>query len=241
MKHGARIINCARGGLIDENALYEAIKSGAIAGAAIDVFIQEPPPADHPLLSLEEVIVTPHLGSINDRGTGRSGVHVAEQMRDFLLTGVLRGAVNVPVVGLKELNVLQPYVGLAESLGDSRHSLSIKQSAKSGSNSQANSSISTPLLSPDVSSAGLLRDVVSASMSEFVSHRGRTRYKVITTYERTTGTITPAIRTDDTADNSNHSFAGTIFGYGGQTRAGRITEIDGFHLEATPKGQCCDA
>jgi D-3-phosphoglycerate dehydrogenase len=115
MKHGARIINCARGGLVDENALYEAIKSGAIAGAAIDVFSQEPPPADHPLLSLEEVIVTPHLGASTTEAQEGVAFTVAEQMRDFLLTGALRGAVNVPAISVKEFNLIQPYVALAES------------------------------------------------------------------------------------------------------------------------------
>src|SRR5688572_28326606 len=87
MKHGARIINCARGGLIDESALHDAIKSGRIAGAAIDVFSQEPPPADHPLLSLDEVIVTPHLGASTTEAQEGVAFTVAEQMRDFLLTG----------------------------------------------------------------------------------------------------------------------------------------------------------
>ncbi|HEX7530019.1 MAG TPA: phosphoglycerate dehydrogenase, partial [Pyrinomonadaceae bacterium] len=102
MKKGARIINCARGGLVDESALYQAIKSGTIAGAALDVFEQEPPPPDHPLLGLDEVIVTPHLGASTTEAQEGVAVTVAEQMRDYLLTGALRGAVNVPALGAKE-------------------------------------------------------------------------------------------------------------------------------------------
>jgi D-3-phosphoglycerate dehydrogenase len=237
MKHGARIINCARGGLVDESALYEAIKSGAIAGAAIDVFSQEPPPADHPLLSLEEVIVTPHLGASTTEAQEGVAFTVAEQMRDFLLTGVLRGAVNVPVVGLKELNVLQPYVGLAESLG--RFQAQLVDKAVSEVRIEFAGEIVDIDAAPVTRAflSGLLRDVsarvniVNAFL--IAEERG---IKVTTTYLRTTGATTPAIRTTILADNSSHSLAGTIFGYGGNAREGRITEINGFHLEATPKG-----
>src|SRR5438876_722117 len=117
MKQGVRVINCARGGLVDEAALYQAIKSGKVAGAALDVFDQEPPPADHPLLSLDEVIVTPHLGASTTEAQEGVAFTVAEQMRDYLLTGALRGAVNVPALGAKELNLLQPYIDLADRLG----------------------------------------------------------------------------------------------------------------------------
>ncbi|HEY5068753.1 MAG TPA: hydroxyacid dehydrogenase, partial [Candidatus Acidoferrum sp.] len=86
MKKGARIINCARGGLVDESALYDAIKSGVVAGAALDVFEQEPPPPDHPLLGLDEVIVTPHLGASTTEAQEGVAFTVAEQMRDYLLT-----------------------------------------------------------------------------------------------------------------------------------------------------------
>src|SRR5215510_3696750 len=117
MKQGARIINCARGGLVDEEALYEALTSGAIAGAALDVFSEEPPPPNHKLLQLDQVIVTPHLGASTREAQEGVAFTVAEQMRDYLLTGALRGAVNVPAVGMKEFNLMQPYVELAESLG----------------------------------------------------------------------------------------------------------------------------
>ncbi|MBC7910508.1 MAG: phosphoglycerate dehydrogenase, partial [Pyrinomonadaceae bacterium] len=117
MKTGVRVINCARGGLVDEGALYRAIKEGKVAGAALDVFEQEPPPVEHPLLALEEVIITPHLGASTKEAQEGVAVTVAEQMRDYLLTGALRGAVNVPALGAQELNALQPYIILAEKLG----------------------------------------------------------------------------------------------------------------------------
>ena len=117
MKKGVRIINCARGGLVDESALYDAIKSGTVAGAALDVFVDEPPAADHPLLLLDEVIVTPHLGASTTEAQEGVAFTVAEQMRDYLLSGALRGAVNVPSLGAKELALLRPYIELAEKLG----------------------------------------------------------------------------------------------------------------------------
>ncbi len=122
MKADARIINCARGGLVDEHALYDALKEGRIAGAALDVYEQEPPPTDHPLLQLEEVITTPHLGASTREAQEGVAVTVAEQMRDYFLTGALRGAVNAPALGAQELNVLQPYLTLAGRWAASSHS-----------------------------------------------------------------------------------------------------------------------
>jgi D-3-phosphoglycerate dehydrogenase len=237
MKKGARIVNCARGGLVDEDALYEAISNGSIAGAALDVFVQEPPPADHPLLKLDQVIVTPHLGASTTEAQEGVAVTVAEQMRDFLLTGALRGAVNVPAVGLKELSLLQPYVLLAESLGRFQAQL-VDRPVREVRLEFAGEIVevdATPVTRAFL--AGLLRDVsarvnvVNAFL--IADERG---IKVTTTYVRTSGDMAPAIRTEISTEQSTRSLAGTLFGYGQQRREGRITEIDGFHLEATPHG-----
>ena len=103
MKDGVRVINCARGGLIDETALYNAIKSGKVAGAALDVFVQEPPPADHPLIGLDEVVVTPHLGASTNEAQESVAVTIAEQVGAYLLNGAIGGAVNVPAVAPEAL------------------------------------------------------------------------------------------------------------------------------------------
>jgi D-3-phosphoglycerate dehydrogenase len=237
MKKGARIINCARGGLVDEAALHEAIGNGTIAGAALDVFAQEPPAPDHPLLHLDQVIVTPHLGASTTEAQEGVAFTVAEQMRDFLLTGALRGAVNVPAVGMKELSLLQPYVLLAESLG--RFQAQLVDKPVSEVRIQFAGEIvdvdATPVTRAFV--AGLLRDVsarvnvVNAFL--IADERG---IKVTTTYVRASGDVAPAIRTEITTGHATRSLAGTLFGYGEQRREGRITEIDGFYLEATPKG-----
>ena len=237
MKRGARIINCARGGLIDEEALYEALTSGAIAGAALDVFSEEPPPADHKLLQLDQVIVTPHLGASTKEAQEGVAFTVAEQMRDFLLTGAVRGAVNVPAISTKEFNLIQPYVALAESMG--RFQAQLVDKAVSEIRIEYAGEIVEVDAAPVTRAflAGLLRDisarvnVVNAFL--IADERG---IRVTTTYVRTGGDLLPAIRTEITAGESKHSLAGTLFGYGEQRRDGRITEIDGFHLEATPHG-----
>ena len=237
MKPGARIINCARGGLVDEEALAEAIKNGTIAGAAVDVFTKEPPPPDHPLLGLEQVIVTPHLGASTTEAQEGVAYTVAEQMRDYLLTGALKGAVNVPMVGLKELNLMQPYVVLAEQLG--RFQAQLVDKAVSEVRIEFAGEIVDIDAAPVVRGflSGLLRDVsarvnvVNAFL--IADERG---IKVTTTYVRTSGDKTPAIHTEIYAGQSRQSLAGNLFGVGSQTREGRITEIDGFHLEAIPHG-----
>ena len=237
MKPGARIINCARGGLVDEDALYDALASGAIAGAALDVFSQEPPPADHKLLQLDQVIVTPHLGASTKEAQEGVAFTVAEQMRDFLLTGALRGAVNVAAISMTEFNQIQPYVPLAESLGRFLAQLVDKPVSEvrieyAGEIVEVDA---TPVTRAFL--AGLLRDVsarvnvVNAFL--IAEERG---IKVTTTYIRTSGDIAPAIHTEVSVGQATRSLAGTLIGYGGQRREGRITEIDGFHLEATPHG-----
>ena len=108
MKKGVRIINCARGGIVDEAALAAALKSGKVAGAALDVFVEEPPPPNHPLLQLDNVIATPHLGAATDEAQVQVAVDIAHQVADFLIEGTIRQAVNIPALSPKELEVLGP-------------------------------------------------------------------------------------------------------------------------------------
>ncbi len=117
MKDGVRIINCARGGLINEADLYIAITSGKVAGAALDVYAEEPVPEDHPLVGLDQVICTPHLGASTQEAQVNVAVAVADQMVDYLLNGTIRNAVNVPSVSGELLTALRPYLTLAERMG----------------------------------------------------------------------------------------------------------------------------
>ncbi len=116
MKDGVRIINCARGGIVNEQDLYEALKSGKVAGAAFDVFEKEPP-ENHPLLTLDNFIATPHLGASTQEAQQNVAVAVAEQIVDYLIAGTVRNAVNVPSVPADQLPMLSPYINLAERMG----------------------------------------------------------------------------------------------------------------------------
>ena len=116
-KPGVLVINAARGGIVDEDALLEALDEGRVGGAALDVFIEEPPPAEHPLLVHDKVICTPHLGASTEQAQRNVSVAVAEQVRDFLLDGTVRNAVNVPSVSPELLEQVRPYLRLGEKLG----------------------------------------------------------------------------------------------------------------------------
>ena len=115
-RKGVRIINCARGGLVNEEALVEALKSKQVAGAALDVFEVEPA-TSHPLFSMENVVATPHLGASTNEAQENVALQVAEQMADFLITGAVTNALNMPSISATEAPRLKPFVELANKLG----------------------------------------------------------------------------------------------------------------------------
>jgi D-3-phosphoglycerate dehydrogenase len=117
MKKGVRVLNCARGGIIDERDLLEALKSGQVAGAALDVYETEPPPAGFALRHLPQVIMTPHLGASTEEAQENVGIEVAEAITDFLVHGTVRNAVNLPNLDAKTYAVVRPYLELGEKLG----------------------------------------------------------------------------------------------------------------------------
>ena len=236
MKPGVRVINCARGGLVDERALYDALREGRVAGAALDVFEQEPPPGDYPLLALDEVISTPHLGASTKEAQEGVAVTVAEQMRDYFLTGALRGAVNIPSLGAQELNVLQPYLTLAERLG--RFQAQLVDGAVrevrieyAGEMAEMDGAPATRAFL-----AGLLRDMSARANAVNAFLIAEERGIVVTTSYKHGGAndATPAIRTVVVTADGEQSVAGTLFGPRGSD--GRITEINGFRMEAIPSG-----
>jgi D-3-phosphoglycerate dehydrogenase / 2-oxoglutarate reductase len=116
MKKGVRIINCARGGLVNEDALYDALVSKHVAGAALDVFDVEPA-TNHKLFTLENVIATPHLGASTGEAQENVALQVAEQMSDYLIKGAVTNALNMPSISAEEAPRLKPFVALAEKLG----------------------------------------------------------------------------------------------------------------------------
>ncbi len=117
LKKGVLLVNAARGGIYDEAALLEGLESGQIGGVALDVFVEEPPPKDHPLLAHERVVVTPHLGASTKEAQDRVALEIAEQVVAYLETSAIKNAVNVPSVSSEIAPRLAPWATLAERLG----------------------------------------------------------------------------------------------------------------------------
>ena len=117
MKKGVRILNCARGGIINEADLHAAIVSGQIGGAALDVYETEPPPADFPLRALPQVVMTPHLGASTEEAQENVGIEVAEAIIDYLVSGAVRNAVNLPNLDAQTYALVKPFLTLGEKLG----------------------------------------------------------------------------------------------------------------------------
>jgi D-3-phosphoglycerate dehydrogenase / 2-oxoglutarate reductase len=117
LPRGARVLNCARGGIINEEALVDALKSGHLAGAALDVFVEEPPKPDNPLLKLPNVVVTPHLGASTVEAQVSVAKEAAQLLIDYLKRGVVGFAVNMAAVERSEMEELRLYVDLARRLG----------------------------------------------------------------------------------------------------------------------------
>ena len=117
MKKGVRVLNCARGGIINEKDLFNAIQSGRVAGAALDVFETEPLPKEFPLRDLPQVIMTPHLGASTEEAQENVGIEVAEAIIDYLVHGAVRNAVNLPNLDAKTYALVKPYLNLGEKLG----------------------------------------------------------------------------------------------------------------------------
>ncbi|HEX8557825.1 MAG TPA: phosphoglycerate dehydrogenase [Pyrinomonadaceae bacterium] len=236
MKRGVRVINCARGGLVDERALHEAIRDGRVAGAALDVFEEEPPPAGHPLLALEEVVATPHLGASTKEAQEGVAVIVAEQMRDFLLTGAVRGAVNVPAVGAQELKALAPYLDLAERLGRFQAQLLDEpvRSVELEYAGEAAAFDSAPVTRSFL--AGLLRNVsarVNVVNALLIAEERGVGVTVSHRHAAGAAEARETVRTRVGTTSGEHTVGGALFG---RQADGRVTEIDGFRIEAVPAG-----
>src|SRR5207248_10428147 len=116
-RRGARVINCARGGLVDEAALTAALRSGHVAAAALDVFETEPLPADSPLRELPNLVLTPHLGASTAEAQESVGIEIAQSIRAVLLEGTIRNAINMPTLDAKTLALIGPHLRFGEKLG----------------------------------------------------------------------------------------------------------------------------
>jgi D-3-phosphoglycerate dehydrogenase len=232
VKPGVLVVNAARGGIVDEDALLEALSSGKVGGAALDVFEHEPPPPDHPLVQHERVICTPHLGASTEQAQVNVSIAVAEQVRDFLLHDIIGNAVNVPSISREMLVEVRPYLVLAEKLGRFQGQLcpgTIDQIEVEYSGEAARLNVA-PLTVAVLK--GLLESITDqvnmVNAPVLAQERG---IKVIESKVSRTSDFASAITTR-VKGCLDRLIAGAIF-HGGQPR---IVRVDDFMLEAIPEG-----
>jgi D-3-phosphoglycerate dehydrogenase len=232
MQRGVLIVNAARGGIIDEPALLEALESGQVGGAALDVFEKEPPPKEDPLLAHEKVICTPHLGASTEQAQVNVSIAVAEQVRDYLLTGIIGNAVNVPSISREALGRMRPYIALATKLGRFQGQLcpgQIDQIEVEYSGDAAGLDVAPLTVAVLMGLLESISDQVNMVNAPVIaSERG---IKVIESKSSRPSDFASAITTR-VSGCLERLVAGAVF-HGGQPR---IVRIDDFMLEAIPEG-----
>lgn len=234
MKPGVFIINCARGGIVSEQDLYEALVAGKVAGAALDVF-EEEPTRNTALIGLPNVICTPHLGASTDEAQINVAIAIAEQIVAYLTTGEIRGAVNFPSVSAELLNIIRPYLTLAEKLGKFEAQLvsgAIKEIVIEYSGEILNHNVAPVTIS-------LLKGLLAPILNESVNYinaplvakeRGITVIEAKSTeMQDYTSLISVTVRTA----SETICAAGTIFG----RQEPRIVRINQFTVEVIPEGR----
>ena len=214
MRKGARIINCARGGIINEEALAEALKSGHLAGAALDVFVQEPPPADHPLLKLPNVVVTPHLGASTYEAQLSVALEAAQLLIDFLQKGVIQHAVNMVAVDRAEMEELRLYIDMARRLGLLHAQMCQGAIRKAELFYRGEVARRSTRLLTAAFAAGLLEyrldqqvNIVNATL--LARERG---IEIVEQSNPKKGDLSTLIRADVTTDKKSYTAAGSVFG-----------------------------
>ncbi|MBI4596168.1 MAG: phosphoglycerate dehydrogenase [Candidatus Tectomicrobia bacterium] len=235
MKNGVRIINCARGGIIDEAALAEAIRAGKVAGAALDVFDHEPPLAGNPLVGLEQVICTPHLGASTAEAQENVAIAVAQQMVDYLKRGIISNAVNVPSLGPESLSSIRPFLVLAEKIGRLQAQLC------EGRMEEVNLQYRGQIEDKDLSLVtvfflkGLLETILIESVN-YVNAPVLARERGIKVTETKGGSLegyANLVASELKTDKGKSIIAGTLFNGDNP----RLVHIDGFQLEAVLEGR----
>jgi D-3-phosphoglycerate dehydrogenase len=234
MKPGVRIINCARGGLVNEEALMEALKDGRVAGAALDVYDPEPPKEDWPMRQSPNVIFTPHLGASTEEAQANVAVAISEQILEYLLYGTIKNAVNAPSVTREILNQIRPYLTLAEALGSFQAQITDGPiNALTVSYVGEVSNVDTKALTHSVLK-GLLTPVVGDEVNYVNAPLLAQSRGIHVTEEKVASAedFTSLIRLTVRVDMEQFSVAGTIFG----KYEPRLVRIDKFRLEAIPEG-----
>jgi len=234
MKPGVRIVNCARGGIVDEAALARAIKSGKVAGAALDVFAEEPPPKDHPLLALPQVVATPHLGASTGEAQLNVAIAIAEQVRDFLLHGAVTNAVNMPSLSPEEAAVLMPYLVLGERIGSLYAQLQGKAptEVRVVYRGEVGDRDCRPINAAVLK--GLLENVVEAPVNTvnaplLASERG---IKLVETRDARGEGFTNSIKVEFASRGGTAVIEGAVFG----RDVIRLVRFNDFHFDALPEG-----
>lgn len=232
-KKGVRIVNCARGGIIDEAALLRGLQSGQVGGAALDVFEQEPP-KDNPLLQHERVVVTPHLGASTEEAQEKVAIQIAHQLADALKGRGYVGLVNGAALQLTMNEELRPYAMLAEKLGSLAAQLSpgkIKSIAVTTSGELLSSSM-------ELLKAGVLKGVLSHVLPEPVNfvnapfHAAEMGLAVREERDTRGGNAANLLRLKLQTEDGEREVAGTVYG----SSAIRLVQIDDFRFELNPEG-----
>ena len=240
MKKGIRIVNCARGGIVDEASLADAILSGHVAGAAFDVFAKEPVDPENPLLQVPQCVVTPHLGASTEEAQVNVAIDIAEQIVDVLRGKPARAAVNMPSLSADALVQAQPYIELGQKIG-SLHTQLARDRSGAG----------TPIESVEVlfqgdfgsiPTAQITRAVLSGLLTPILSDPvnlvnapvlAAKRGLQVTESQSTTTTEYSAMLTVKAVySDGERTICGTILGKNDQ----RIVHIDGYHVDIVPQG-----
>jgi D-3-phosphoglycerate dehydrogenase len=236
MKKGVRLVNCARGELLNEPAVVEALQSGQLGGAGLDVYSHEPP-KDSPLMTLPNVVLTPHIAGSTNEAQEAVGVQIALQIREYLTKGVIQNAVNVPSIGEEEYEQMLPYIALGERLGTF-----LAQSGEGGveemclTYSGEIAGWKTALIR-NAAVAGALNQLAHAhERANLVNAASAAEERGIRITERKqtreAGAITNLLRMTFKTGNQENTVAGSVQP-GGQPR---LLEIDGTHVEAPLEG-----
>lgn len=232
MKNGVRIVNCARGELIDEEALEEALDSGKVAGAALDVFAKEPP-AGSPLLKRENVIATPHIGGSTEEAQESIGIRIAQQVRDYLRDGVVLNAVNMPAITAEQYGQLRPYLELADRLGSfvAQIATGRPQRARivySGNFGETNSSLIRNAALSGVLNRFLSEKANLINATQVAARRDFGVNEIREGRRHFSDSFSLALETAE----GEHSVEGTVFPDGSP----RLVSVDGIYVEAALTG-----
>lgn len=234
MKAGVMIVNCARGGIIDEADLYEALKRKRVAAAAFDVFEEEPVKPDHPLLTLDNFICTPHIGASTGEAQENVAIGIAEQIVDYFTKGLARGAVNIPSVPPELLPRLQPYLTLAEKLG--RLQAQVYEGGLERVTVEYNGDVAGLTVVPLTIAVlkglftPILEDAVNFVNAPVIAKERGIEVKEVKSSDA--GDFTSVIRVRVEAGKKGHGVAGTLF----NRKDPRVIEIDSFQVEVVPEG-----